>query len=201
MEEKFIPDYSKYETEFLVDVYTRIDRENNPLKARALDSEIKKRFNLSPDIEINPKVVISFLNTYQEKAKRSKGIMNKNEEMIKQGWIAGVVVGSITFLTWFIAMLRNDSSVQGINLTIYNFIDILGLFALAYGMFRKSRICAITLTSYFILIKIIHITLLPYPQNIFSIIGLLIFSPFFIRATIGTFNNHKNNLPVTQEIV
>lgn len=201
MEENFIPDYSKYETEFLIDVYTRIDRENNPLKAQALDAEIKKRFNLPPETEINPKVVMSFLNTYQEKSIKNKGLLSKNEEMIRHGWIAGVVIGCVTFLIWFIAMLRNDSSVQSIDLSIYSLIDILGIFALTYGVFRKSRICAIILASYFILIKLFHIVSIPFPQNIFSLIGLLVVSPFFIRAIIGVFNYHKNNLPITQETV
>ena len=41
MIEQFIPDYSKYETELLLDVFTRIDRENNPLNASALNSIIR----------------------------------------------------------------------------------------------------------------------------------------------------------------
>ena len=69
MEENFIPDYSKYNKEFLIDVYTRIDRDNNPLKAKALDDEIKKRFNLDPNTEINPQVVLGFLGAYQQTSK------------------------------------------------------------------------------------------------------------------------------------
>ena len=85
MEENFIPDYSTYDPEVLVDVYSRIDRENNPLKAKALDDEIRKRFNLDPDKELDPQVILAFLNTYEIATKRTKSEAKKYDDMIKQG--------------------------------------------------------------------------------------------------------------------
>jgi len=108
MEEKFIPDYSKYDSEFLIDVYTRLDRENNPLKAKALDEEIKKRFNLDPEKEINQNVVLAFINTYKRKSERKEKTADRNLSMINQGWIAGVVLGGMSLIIWTIGMFKHD---------------------------------------------------------------------------------------------
>lgn len=196
MSETFIPDYSKYETDFLVDVYTRIDRDNNPLKAKALDDEIKKRFNLDPSTEINPKIVLSFLNAYQQKMKDTSLELDKYKSMIKQGWIAGVVVASISLLTWIIAMIRNDSNVQGLNMTAYGIVDILIIYVLSFGIYKNSRACAIIITLYFGLVKLVQIFTFPFPNDLYAILGLIIFSVFFIRAIIGTVNNYKINIKV-----
>jgi hypothetical protein len=193
MEENFIPDYSKYNKEFLIDVYTRIDRDNNPLKAKALDDEIKKRFNLDPNTEINPKVVLGFLGAYQQTSKVIRTESDKYKSMISQGWIAGVVLASISFLTWLIAMLRNDSNVQGYEITVYGILDIIVVYGLSFGIYKNSRACSIVLTSYFILLKLTQLFIVPFPKNIFPLFGLFIFGTFFIRAIIGTVNYYKIN--------
>lgn len=148
MEEKFIPDYSKYDSEFLIDVYTRLDRENNPLKAKALDEEIKKRFNLDPEKEINQNVVLAFINTYKRKSERKEKTADRNLSMINQGWIAGVVLGGMSLIIWTIGMFKHDSNVNGTIINAYGIIDIVGVFALRYGIYNKSRVSAIILTSY-----------------------------------------------------
>lgn len=189
MEENFIPDYSKYDTDFLIDVYSRLDRINNPLKAQALDEELKKRFNLPPETQIDPNVVLSFINAYRGKRNKIRTELSKYEEMIKHGWIAGVVIGTISFLSWLIAMLAGQTEIQGMEVTVYGIIDIIFIFALSYGVFQKSRVCAVILAGYFILIKLIQLI----TANLFGILGLLIFSPFLVRAVIGTIKYHKIN--------
>ena len=70
MEEKLIPDYSKYDIDLLVDAYTHLDRVSRPLESKILDDELKKRFNLEPETEINPKVVMGFINILKVKNKK-----------------------------------------------------------------------------------------------------------------------------------
>ena len=193
MEENFIPDYSKYDTESLVDVFRRIDREHNPLKAQALDKELRIRLNLPPETEIDPVVINSFFNAAQ--GKTSRELLGKDDQMIKQGWIAGVVVGCLSFLSWGIAMLRNETFVQGVEISVYQIVDILVVFGLSYGIYMKSRVCAVILTGYFLLAKLIQLLIVVYPQNLFAILGLAVFLPFFIRAIIGTFNYQKRITP------
>ena len=129
MEESFIPDYSKYEPELLVDVYSRIDRENNPLKAKALGDEIKKRFNLDPDKELDLQVILAFLNTYENAAKRTKSEAKKYDDMIKQGWIAGVVLGCLSLLNLVGGLLKVNSNIVGnyFYLTVSLFMILLKL--------------------------------------------------------------------------
>jgi len=189
MEENFIPDYSKYDIDFLIDVYSRLDRINNPLKAQALDEELKKRFNLPPETQIDPNVVLSFINAYRGKKNKIRTELSKYEEMIKHGWIAGVVIGTISFLSWLLAMITKQTEIHGVEITVYSIVDIIFIFALSYGVFQKSRICANILAGYFILVKLIQIATV----NLYAIIGLLIFSPFLVRAVIGTIKYHKIN--------
>ena len=198
MEESFIPDYSKYEPELLVDVYSRIDRENNPLKAKALDDEIKKRFNLDPDKELDLQVILAFLNTYENAAKRTKSEAKKYDDMIKQGWIAGVVLGCLSLLNLVGGLLKVNSNIVGNYFYLTVLVDILIVFGLSYGIYRNSRASAIIILIIFSLEKIFQIFTLPPPSNVFSILGLIVFDIFFIRSVIGTVNFHRilNSTPV-----
>ena len=196
MEEKFIPDYSTYSTSELVDVYSRIDRNNNPLKSKALDEELKKRFNISPDTEINHEIVMSFLTGYSQNKGKEKLARDKDDEMIKQGWIAGVVIASISLLVWTISMMIAKSNLNGVEVTVYGIIDILIIYGLSYGIYSKSRACAIILTGYFILIKLNQLITIPGGQKLFALIGLVVITPFLVRAIIGTINFHRRVVPV-----
>ncbi len=189
MNESHIPNYAEYNDEFLVDVYSRIDRESNPLKAAALDEEIKKRFNLSPEEEINPETIKKIINVYKKKSNTSKGLLSKHEKMIKEGWIAGLVLGTISFLTWFISMLTNKN-VLDLPVDPFGLVDILLIFGLTYGIYRKSRFCAVAMTIYYFIMKLYMIAI-TFPTGIFSIIWLAILTTFFVRAMIGTFEYHR----------
>lgn len=63
--------------------------------------------------------------------------------------------------------------------------------ALAFGISRKSRVCAVVLFGYFLFWKIIFIL-----QYGFILSGLwtgFIFLYFFLQGIIGTFNWHSLN--------
>lgn len=113
-----------------------------------MDEEIKKRFNLDPEKEINQNVVLAFINTYKRKSERKEKTADRNLSMINQGWIAGVVLGGMSLIIWTIGMFKHDSNVNGTIINAYGIIDIVGVFALRYGIYNKSRVSAIILTSY-----------------------------------------------------
>ena len=75
-------------------------------------------------------------------------------------------------------------------------IDILIIYGLSYGIYSKSRACAIILTGYFILIKLNQLITIPGGQKLFALIGLVVFTPFLVRAIIGTINFHRRVVPV-----
>lgn len=203
MTESHIPDYSEYSNVFLVDVYSRIDREGNPKKAEALDNEIRKRFDLTDEETIDPEIVKKFLKVYENKEVKSKRLLSANEEKIRQGWIAGVVLGGLSFFTWLIAML-SAKAVNGVDINAFGFIDILLIFGLSYGIYRKSRFCVTFLTIYYFIVKTIEIVI-TFPAGVVGIIGLIIFTTFFIRAMMGAFNYHneqkEKELQVIQQVV
>lgn len=187
--ENFIPNYSEYNNEILIDVYTRIDRERNPLKAAALDNEIKKRFNL-PEDDLSPEVLKRLILSFQANSQTIKKGLDKYESMIKQGWIAGIVLGCISFLTWAISLITN-TAVNGAIANAYGIIDILLVFGLTFGIYKKSRFCAIALAAYYFIIKIIMVFTAPIGTAIIAIIWLVVLTTFFIRAIIGTFQYHE----------
>jgi hypothetical protein len=119
--------------------------------------------------------------------------------MIREAWIAGVVLGVISFLTWVIAMLTNKS-INGIEVDVFSIIDILMIFGLSYGIYNKSRFCAAGLTVYYIIIKIVDLTI-NFPVGMKGAIWIIIFTTFFIRGMIGTFGYHRDTEDLENVIV
>ena len=194
MEEKLIPDYSKYDIDLLVDVYSRLDRDDNPLKSKALDDELKKRFKLDPETEINPKVVMGFIDALQLKKNKVKSESDYYLKMIKQGWYIGLILTSLTLLSWAMKMRNNYLGINGNNASPYDIVEILLLFGLSYGILKKSRFCAVIFSIYFLIPKLYQIINSPIPYNIIAMVSLLVFGPFLIRAIIGAIKFHKLNL-------
>lgn len=189
MSQSSVPNYSEYSNVFLLDIYNKINRVNNPEKAAALDKEIRKRFELSESEDINPDELKKFLKVSEIQDIKSLKKLSKDEEKIKQGWIAGLVLGGISFFVWLIALLTSQSlNEQPFN--PFGLVDIMLVFGLSYGVYLKSRTCITILTVYYFLSKMIEIVV-SFPQGIFGVIGLAIFMTFFIRAMIGTFEYHN----------
>jgi len=97
---------------------------------------------------------------------------------MKVAWIAGVVLGAITLII--------IGGLLGYNL--YNTIGIIFIFGLFYGMYKKSRICAIILLLFSVVHNIYFIIIGINPLGI--IIDLLI-TFFFAYCVYGTFVYHK----------
>jgi hypothetical protein len=204
MEEKLIPDYSKYDIDLLVDAYTHLDRVSSPLESKILDDELKKRFNLEPEPEINPKVVMGFINVLQSNKDKTKFESAKYLKMIKQGAIVGFILSSLALLSWTIKMAGNYSGIGSNNVSVYESINLLLFFVLSYGILKQSRASALILTIYFILLKLYQISVSPISFKIFAVISLFAFSPFLVKAIIGSFKLHNNNLaslPIEKESV
>jgi len=204
MEENLIPDYSNYDIDLLVDAYIHLDRDNNPLESKTLDDEIKKRFNLEPETEINPKVVMGFINALQANKDKTKFEFAKYLKMIKQGAIVGFILSSLALLSWTIKTVGNYSGFGSGNVWVFESINLLLFFVLSYGILKQSRASALILTSYFILLKFYQISVSPMAVKIVAVISLFAFSPFLVRAIIGSFKLHKNklaSLPIEKESV
>jgi hypothetical protein len=116
--------------------------------------------------------------------------MNKSEAIkaTKNGAIAACISGVITIGLTLIAMSRDMSG----KLAIFNdpaiFIDVVFIFACAFGVYKKSRVAAVLLFVYFIVSKII-IALETHSSGGFGV--ALVFLYFYGKAIQGSFVFHK----------
>jgi hypothetical protein len=110
---------------------------------------------------------------------------------IQMAWVAGVISASLTLIVSLLPLF--GVSVFGFNLTgiLLNVLGALFVGSLAFGVSRKSRICAAVLFGYFLCWKVFY-----FLQYGFSLSGLwtgLICLYCFVQGIKGTLDWH--NLP------
>ena len=110
--------------------------------------------------------------------------LQKAEKAIKSAWIAAVVSGAITLLVAVLALI----GVRIFNFTAWVLIDVVLIFGLAYGIYRKNRICAVIMFVYFVVSKIYMFV---GSGGITGIPLAIIFCYFFFQGIRGTFAYHK----------
>lgn len=104
---------------------------------------------------------------------------------IKNAWITGIISGTITLIFTLIAMNGN----QLMGFSIWNLSDVVLIFGLTFGIYKKSRACALAMLAYFILSKIIIIAQTgSYNGGILAIV----FIYYYVYGVIGTFAYHKH---------
>lgn len=111
------------------------------------------------------------------------GMPQTVERDIRNGWIAAVVSGSVT-LAFTVLAIAGTSLYE---FDAWGLADVGLVFAMAYGIYRRSRICALVLFLYFIQAKIL---LFAAGVSAASIPLALVFLYYFGRAVLGTFRYH-----------
>ena len=69
---------------------------------------------------------------------------------IRNAWVTGIISGSITLIFTLIAM--NGDQLMGFS--VWNLSDVVLIFGLTFGIYKKSRTCAVVMLAYFLLSKI-----------------------------------------------
>jgi len=90
---EFIPEYSKYKTSELLDIYLRMDKLHNPMKKVSIENEIRKRLNISEQVNLDD---FQLLKTFEELS----NVVEKQKSRLVNvvAWIAIVLSGiSILF--------------------------------------------------------------------------------------------------------
>jgi serine/threonine-protein kinase len=105
-------------------------------------------------------------------------------KLIKSGWIAGLISIGITMI--FILLSIFGTSIMGIN--AWGLIDVGLMAGLTYGVYRKSRTCAVLLLAFFVLSKIAMWVQAGSPSGW---IMALIFAWYFFQGASGTFQYHR----------
>ncbi|MFF2093637.1 hypothetical protein [Paenibacillus sp. NPDC058174] len=112
--------------------------------------------------------------------KQSNDPQVKNANKIKLA-LGGAIFCAIS--TAVVSLLVDSESLSFL-------VDVIVALALAFGVWKKSRVCAILLFVYFIISKLLQFS--ENPQSIASSIYLSIFLLFsFWQGIMGTFGYHR----------
>lgn len=103
---------------------------------------------------------------------------------IKHAWIAALISGTITLVVTLLAI--SGQSILGFS--AWELIDVAIIFSLAFGIFKKSRTCAVLMLTYFIISKIILMMEQGKPTGI---VMALVFIYFYWQGVTATFAYHK----------
>jgi hypothetical protein len=103
---------------------------------------------------------------------------------IKHAWIAATISGSITLSVTVFAIFGN--SILGFS--AWELIDVAFIFGLAFGIYKKSRTCAVLMLIYFIGAKILIMLETGKPSGL---IMAIVFIYYFAQGVAGTFEYHK----------
>jgi hypothetical protein len=106
------------------------------------------------------------------------------------GWAAGAISALMTLVVSLLPLL--GISIAGFELSdmVLNIVGALLAGALAFGIYRKSRICAIVLFGYFLYWKVVFVL-----RDGFILSGLwtgVIFLYCYIQGIVGTFDWHSS---------
>ncbi|GAB3511105.1 hypothetical protein MNQ95_06880 [Pseudoxanthomonas daejeonensis] len=102
---------------------------------------------------------------------------------IRHAWVAAIFSGGITLAATLVAMSGTDV----LGFSAWELIDVALIFGLAFGIYRKSRTCAVVMFCYFIASKI----LLAMQVGVTGVPMAIIFGYFFWQGVSGTFAYHK----------
>lgn len=103
---------------------------------------------------------------------------------IKYGWVAALFSAGVTLVVTIIAMTGTEI----LGFSAWELIDVALILGLAFGIYKKSRTCAVLMLIYFIISKILIMVETGKPIGIPM---ALVFGYFFWQGVSGTFAYHK----------
>ena len=107
--------------------------------------------------------------------------MDKAKGAITSAWIAGAISGVITLIVSLIGAFGFDQ---------WNLIDVFIIFGLTFGVYKKSRVCAIILFIYWVGDRIWM--MVAQPEAIAgSLFMAILFGIWFFQGIRGTFAYHR----------
>ena len=110
---------------------------------------------------------------------------------IKKGWVAGLISGGITLIIWSLAALGAPALANQLGLDVWSFVDVILIFGLAYGVYCKSRTCAVIMFLQFFAAAVYKLVTVDVGSFVVFSVAILIFGYFFGQAVRGTFVYHS----------
>lgn len=110
--------------------------------------------------------------------------IEKSKKQIRNAVALGIFSGTVTLIVTILSLF----GMQLYNINLWSLIDVLIIFGLTYGFYKKSRVCAILMFTYFIFGK-----LWMYMENKKSITltSMIIIGYFLLKGVIGVFSYHN----------
>jgi preprotein translocase subunit SecF len=71
---------------------------------------------------------------------------------IKHAWTAGLISAALTLLVTLLAVF----GVKMLGFDAWEFLDVAFILGLTYGIYRKSRVCAVLMLVYFLISKMLR---------------------------------------------
>ena len=109
----------------------------------------------------------------------------ETRKKIKSAWVAACISGTLTLVVTLIAM----SGTELLGFDAWSFIDVALIFGLAFGIYKKSRTCAVVMLAYFVLSKIVLMIEAGKPSGLLM---AFVFGYYFWQGVQGTFAYHKH---------
>ena len=112
----------------------------------------------------------------------------KAERSIENAGIAGILCGLLFLINILFAMLFLKVAFGTLGIAFWFLLPVLIIFGLTYGIFKKSRACAVIMFIYFL-----NMQLGQWIQsgNLLWVPLTIIFGYFFFKGILGTFAYHK----------
>lgn len=109
------------------------------------------------------------------------GVLKK----IRNAWVAGVISTCLTLVVTLTAV----SGIQIAGYSAWQFIDVVLVAALTFGIYKRSRTCAVSMLLYFIVSKIILFVETGRPNGLLLAI---VFTYYYAQGVAGTFAYHRH---------
>ena len=113
--------------------------------------------------------------------------MKNTVEMIREAAIAAVISGAIALATAIYSRVKLAAP----DVAALLLLDVAVTWALAYGIYRKSRICAVAMTFGFAFSKAFSLVRNP-AMDVLDVVIVIGFLYFFIQGIFGTFRWHRH---------
>lgn len=108
------------------------------------------------------------------------------EKSIKAAWNAGAISGALTLIITIVAM----AGYEFMGFSAWNLVDVMVIAGLTFGIYRKSRTCAVIMLVYFIGSKLL---IWSETKSVSGLPMAIIFGWFFVQGVRGTFAWHSLN--------
>jgi hypothetical protein len=105
-------------------------------------------------------------------------------KLIRAGCLAGMISAAITLVFTLVAIGGSPT----LGFSAVNFLDVGLILALTFGVWRKSRVCAVLMLIYFVISKIM---LLRQSVNPGGIVTGLLLGYLYVQGVRGAFEYHR----------